>query len=351
MKTFNYAKYKSFALDAEAVSLLAKVYEAKGKQSVFVESAPAVLETLAAISKIQSTEASNRIEGIVTTKDRIEALLKHKSKPLNRDEEEIAGYRDVLTTIHESYAYIPLSANTILQLHRDLLKFTGLGYAGHFKNTDNIIAERNADGEITRTIFEPLKPYETPTAVNAICEEYRKAINEHSVDPLVIVPIFIHDFLCIHPFNDGNGRMSRLLTLLLFYQCGFSIGKYISIEKAIEKTKNDYYAALEQSSDGWNENTDSPLPFIKYMLRVLLSAYTDFEERIIVVSREKLSKSDRVKRVFDLTLGKITKEKLIELLPDISEPTIKLALNKLVKSGYIQVVGSGKNAAYVKTSN
>ena len=349
MKTFNYAKYKTFALDMETVSLLAKVYEAKGKQSVYAENTPAVLETLAAISKIQSTEASNRIEGIVTKKNRIEALLKYKSKPLNRDEEEIAGYRDVLSTIHESYAYIPLSANTILQLHRDLLKFTGMGYAGHFKNTDNIIAERGADGKITRTIFEPLKPYETPAAVNAVCDEYKAAINEHSVDPLVIIPKFIHDFLCIHPFNDGNGRMSRLLTLLLLYQCGFTIGKYISIEKVIEKTRADYYAALEESSDGWNDNTDSPLPFIKYMLRVLLSAYADFEERVIVVIKERLSKSDRVKRAIDLTLGKITKEKIIGLLPDVSEATVKLALNKLVKDGYIQVIGSGKNAAYVKT--
>jgi len=349
VKTFNYAKYKNFALDAEAVSLLAKVYEAKGKQSSFIQSAPAVLETLAAISKIQSTEASNRIEGIVTTKERIDALLRHKSKPLNRDEEEIAGYRDVLSTIHESYAYIPLSANTVLQLHRDLLKFTNLGYAGHFKNTDNIIAERDADGKTTRVIFEPLKPYETPTAVNTICEEYRAAMQQYSIDPLVIIPIFIHDFLCIHPFNDGNGRMSRLLTLLLLYQCDFLIGKYISIEKTIEKTKADYYAALEESSDKWNENGDSPLPFVKYMLRVLLNAYTEFEERVIAVSKEKLNKSDRVKRTFDLTLGKISKEKLIELLPDISGPTIKLALNKLVKEGYIQVVGSGRNAAYVKT--
>jgi Fic family protein len=308
------------------------------------------LETFAAVSKIQSTEASNKIEGIVTTKDRLEALLKHKSRPLNRNEEEIAGYRDVLATIHESYAYIPLSANTVLQMHRDLLKFTGLGYAGRFKNTDNIIAERSADGKITRTIFEPLKPYETPTAVNVICEEYRAALTEHLVDPLVIIPVFIRDFLCIHPFNDGNGRMSRLLTLLLFYQNDLTIGKYISIEKVIEKTKAYYYAALEESSNGWNDNSGSPLPFIKYTLRVLLSAYADFEERVITVLKEKLSKSDRVKRVFDLTPGKINKEKLIELLPDISEATIKLALNKLVKGRYIQVVGGGKNAAYVKTN-
>jgi Fic family protein len=350
MRTFDYSKYLNYALDGETVALLAKVYEAKGKQNLYTDSNPAVLETLVAISKIQSTEASNRIEGIVTTRERIEALLKRKSKPLNRDEEEIAGYRDVLSTIHESHEYIPLSANTILQRHRDLLKFTGLGYAGHFKNTNNIIAERGADGKITRTIFEPLKPYETPTAVNTICEQYAVALNELHIDPLIVIPIFIHDFLCIHPFNDGNGRMSRLLTLLLFYQNNFSIGKYISIEKTIEKTKSEYYFCLEQSSEGWNDNSDSPLPFIKYMLRVLLAAYTDFEERVIVVSKQKLNKSDRVRRIFDTTLGKITKEKIIELLPDVSPATIKLALNKLVKEGYIKVVGTGPAAGYVKAN-
>jgi Fic family protein len=350
MKIFNYAKYKNLALDSEAVSLFAKVYEAKGKQSLFASNTPSVLEVLAAISKIQSTEASNKIEGIVTTKDRIDALLKLKSKPLNRNEEEIAGYRDVLSTIHESYNYIPISTNTILQLHRDLLKFTELGYAGHFKNSDNIIAERAADGKITRTIFEPLKPYETPAAVNTICEQYNAAIEIHQIDPLIVIPIFVHDFLCVHPFNDGNGRMSRLLTLLLLYQNNFAIGKYISIEKVIEKTKADYYAALEESSDGWNDNADSPVPFIKYTLRVLLAAYNDFDERVITVKSDKLTKSARVKRVFDITLGKITKERLIEMLPEISEATIKLTLNKLVKEGYIQVVGSGKNSAYVKVN-
>ena len=348
MRIFNYIKYKTIPLDAEAVSLIAKVYEAKGKQSLFAESSPAILETLATISKINSTEASNKIEGIVTTKNRIDALLKRKSKPLNRNEEEIAGYRDVLATIHESHEYIPLSANTILQLHRDLLKFTGLGYAGNFKNSDNVIAEYSADGQITRTIFEPLKPYETPSAINTICEEYKTALNRHQIDPLILIPIFIHDFLCIHPFNDGNGRMSRLLTLLLFYQNGFTVGKYISVEKAIEKTKSDYYAALEESSNGWNQNADTPLPFIKYMLRILLSAYTDFEERVILVKRDKLTKAEQVKRIFDTTLGKITKATIIELLSDVSEATIKLALNRLVKDGYIEVVGSGRNAAYVK---
>jgi Fic family protein len=348
LKTFDYSKYKTFALDAEAVSILTKVYTMKGTQRAFMDSAPAVLEAFTTISKIESTEASNKIEGIVATKKRINALLKYKSKPLNRSEAVIAGYGEVLASIHESYNYIPLSVNIILKFHRDLLKFTGLEYGGRFKNTQNIIAECDASGKTTRVIFEPLKPHETPDAVNSICEEYKVALNYHSIDPLILIPIFIHDFLCIHPFSDGNGRMSRLLTLLLFYQNGFTIGKYISIEKIIEKTKYEYYIALEESSDKWNENASSPLPFIKYMLRVLLCAYADFEERVIIVSKEKLTKIDRVKRIFDQTIGKITKDKLIELLPDISKSTINLALNKLVKENYIKIVGDNKNIAFVK---
>jgi Fic family protein len=347
MKTFDYSKYKNLALDAEAVLLLTKVYEAKGRQNLFSDDNVAALKTLIAISKIQSTEASNKIEDIVTTAERIEALLKKKSKPLNRNEEEIAGYRDVLATIHESYAYIPLSADTILQLHRDLLRFTGSRYAGSFKNSDNIIAAKD-EGGITRTIFEPLKPYETPTALNAICDEYKAAMQKYLIDPIIVIPIFIHDFLCIHPFNDGNGRISRLLTLLLLYQNDFSIGKYISIERIIEKTKSDYYAALQKSSDGWNKNADTPLPFIKYTLRILLAAYTDFDERVIAVKNKKLKKSDQVKGIFDTVLGKITKEKIIGLLPNVSEATIKLALNRLVKEGFIKTVGSGPNTGYVK---
>ena len=350
MKEFHYEKYKGIAIDGEMVSLIAKIYEKKGEHIAYIEQEPEVLSALVEVSKIQSAEASNKIEGIVTTAERINALLKRKSKPLNRDEEEIAGYRDVLNTIHENYKYIPFSSNYILQLHRDLLKFTSLSYAGRYKNTDNIIAEKDADGNIVRTIFEPLKSYETPDAVISICEQYNKAIDNEFVDPLVLIPIVIHDFLCIHPFNDGNGRISRLLTLLLFYKNGFVVGKYISIERIIEQTKQEYYEALEQSSEGWLENKDNPRPFIKYMLRVLFLAYREFDERVVSVVKDKASKATQVKRVIDSRIGKITKKEIMEQLPNISEPTVKLALNALVKDGYIKVIGSGKNSGYVRTN-
>ena len=349
MKVFNYEKYKEVVLDSEVISLIAKIYEKKGEQGAYIEKEPEVLSTLVEVSKIQSTEASNRIEGIVTTAERINALLKRKSKPLNRNEEEIAGYRDVLNTIHNNYEYIPFNSNYVLQLHRDLLKFTSLSYAGKYKNTDNVIAEKDAAGNITRTIFEPLKPYETPDAIIDICEQYKKALGNEYVDPLILIPVVIHDFLCVHPFNDGNGRISRLLTLLLFYQNGFVVGKYISIERIIHEMKEEYYKALEQSGEGWHENNDNPLHFVKYMLQVLLRAYREFDERVVSVVKDKANKQDQVKRVIDFRLGKITKKEIIAELPNVSEPTIKLALNALVKESYIKVVGSGKNSAYVKT--
>lgn len=349
MKVFNYEKYKKISLDSEAISLIAQIYENKGEQGTYIEKDPEMLSTLVDVAKIQSTEASNRIEGVVTTAERINALLKRKSRPLNRNEEEIAGYRDVLNTIHNNYEYITLNSNYILQLHRDLLKFTTLNYAGHYKNTDNIIAEKDENGNITRTIFEPLKPYETTDAVMDICEQYKKAIDGAYADPLILIPIVIHDFLCIHPFNDGNGRLSRLLTLLLLYQNGFVVGKYISIERIILETKLEYYQALEQSSENWHENADNPLYFIKYMLQVLLSAYREFDDRVVSVVKDKTSKQDQVKHVIDERIGKITKKEIMAKLPNVSEPTIKLALNALVKSGYVKIVGSGKNAGYVRT--
>ena len=350
MRIFDYEKYKGLALDSEVVSLIAKIYEKKGEHGAYIEREPEVLATLVEVSKIQSTEASNKIEGIVTTAERISALLKRKSKPLNRNEEEIAGYRDVLNTIHENYEYIPFSSNYILQLHRDLLKFTSLSYAGKYKNTDNIIAEKDASGTIIRTIFEPLKPYETPDAIFSICEQYNKANDCEYIDPLVLIPITIHDLLCVHPFNDGNGRISRLLTLLLFYKNGFVVGKYISIERIIEQTKEDYYASLEKSGVGWHDNKDNPLAFIKYMLRVLLLAYREFDERVVSVVKDKANKQDQVKRVIDARIGKITKKEIMDALPNVSEPTVKLALNALVKDGYIRVIGTARNSAYVKTN-
>ena len=350
LKIFNYEKYKSLVLDSETISLIARIYEKKGEQGVYIDSEPESLAALVEVAKIQSTEASNKIEGIVTTQERITALLKRKSKPLNRDEEEIAGYRDVLNTIHNNYEYIPFNSSHILQLHRNLFQHTSLGFAGKYKNTDNIIVEKDASGNIIDTLFEPLKPYETPDAIASICKEFERALALEYVDPLILIPIAIHDFLCAHPFNDGNGRMSRLLTLLLLYKSGFVVSKFISLENIILNTKQEYYNALRLSDEGWHESRHNPVFFVKYMLRVLYKAYREFDERVVLSIKDKANKQDQVRRIIDSTLGKITKKQIAEKLPFVSEPTIKLALINLVKQGHIKVVGTGRNSAYVRTN-
>lgn len=262
MRRFNYDTLKDRHWDSEILGLVAQIHEFKGRQELYLKQKPAALDKLVEIAKIQSTEASNKIEGIVTTSTRMQQLCQDKTTPRNRDEEEIMGYRDVLNTIHESYEYIPIRASYILQLHRDLYKYSGKDIGGRFKNTQNMIAETKADGtQVVR--FTPLPPYETPAAIDAICESFNQVIDSCVIDPLVLILVFIHDFLCIHPFNDGNGRMSRLLTTLLLYRCGYMVGRYISIESKIEKTKSNYYDALEKSGTGWYEESNDPSPFIK----------------------------------------------------------------------------------------
>ena len=247
MRDFQYKKEYEALLTPDIVSLLSTIHEYKGRQTLFMDTRPEVLRSLLDAAKIQSTEASNRIEGIITTDVRLKQLVREKTMPRTRSEKEIAGYRDVLSTIHESYAYIPPRPSLILQLHRDLYKYSGMSIGGSYKSSDNVIAEDRADG--TRTIrFQPVAAWETPEAMQQLCEELTAALGDPELDPLVVIPMFVLDFLCIHPFNDGNGRMSRLLTLLLLYRAGYTVGKYISLEKLIADSKETYYEALQSSS-------------------------------------------------------------------------------------------------------
>ena len=237
------------------------------------------LSELLEIALIQSTEASNRIEGIVTTDDRLKKIVMNKTTPKGRSEREIAGYRDVLTTIHENYDYIPIKPGMILQLHRDLYRFSNSPIGGSFKNSDNIIAEQLPDGT-KRVRFQPVPAWETAEAIDTICDAFQKALDDAEMDPLLLIPMFILDFLCIHPFNDGNGRMSRLLTLLLLYRSGYFVGKYISIERLIADSKETYYEALQDSSMQWHEGENDYLPFVRYMLGIVIAAYREFSSRV-----------------------------------------------------------------------
>ncbi len=346
MRTFHYSEIKNQKWDSDILSLIAAIYKEAGKQELYLKQRPQELEKLVEIAKVQSTEASNAIEGIVTTNTRIKQLVEEKTTPRNRDEQEIAGYRDALNIIHESFDAIPITQNYILQLHKILYSHMNNPMAGRTKSVQNYIGATYPDGHV-ETLFTPLAPYETAEALDRICEEYNRVIGNMEVEPLIVIPIFIHDFLCIHPFNDGNGRMSRLLTTLLLYRNGFYVGKYISLEAKIANNKDLYYDALRQAQIGWHEETDNPIAFIKYLLGTILAACHDFEDRFALIET-KLSALEMVRRATQNKIGRFTKQDIRELCPSLSISSVEGALRKLVASGEVKREGKGKNICYYR---
>jgi Fic family protein len=347
VKVYNFKDTPKTLLTPDIVALLTGIHEHKGRQELFLESHADALATLMEIAKIQSTGASNAIEGIHTTDKRLEELVRDRSAPRNRSEQEIAGYRDVLASIHESYDYIHPRPNIILQLHRQLYSFAKSSIGGSYKNTDNAISETDAEGNQT-VRFKPVPAFLTPTAMDSLCTAFIESVEKDEHDALLLIPMFILDFLCIHPFSDGNGRISRLLTLLLFYRAGYTVGKYISLEKLIERSKETYYEALRDSSVGWHENQSDYIPFVRYYLGILQKANSEFEDRSEHLQYRGKIKFDRVKAVIDRKIGKITKKEIMEACPDISKITVERALTTLVKSGYLVKIGGGRTAAYGK---
>ena len=346
MRTLNYKETYQELLTPEIVSYMTQIHEQKGQQNLFIEAHKDALTELLEIAKIQSTDASNRIEGIITTDDQLKKIVRNKTTPRNCSEREIAGYRDVLASIHEDYDYIPIRPNMILQLHRDLYKFNNTGFGGNYKNNNNIIAEELPDGT-KRIRFQPVPAWETPEAIETLCSTFNDAMNDPDLDPLLLMPIFILDFLCIHPFNDGNGRMSRLLTLLILYRSGYIVGKYISLEKLIADHKESYYEALQDSDAGWHEAENDYLPFVRYMLGIIIAAYRDFESRVQILITKGLTKPDRVREIIRNTTGKMTKTEIMELCPNISQKTVERALSSLQKSNDIIKIGGGRYTTYI----
>lgn len=346
MREFNYSQIRNQKWDSELLSLIAAIYKEAGKQELYLKQRPQELEKLVEIAKIQSTEASNAIEGIVTTSTRIRQLVEEKTTPRNRDEQEIAGYRDALNIIHESFDAIPVTQNYILQLHKIMYSHMNNPMAGRTKNVQNYITATYPDGH-TEILFTPLEPYETPEALDRICGEFNKVIGNMELEPLIAIPVFIHDFLCIHPFNDGNGRMSRLLTSLLLYRCGFYVGRYISLEAKIAKNKDLYYSALSESQTGWHEGTEDAVPFIKYILGSVLAAYKDFEDRFALVEIKRTA-LETVRMASQSKIGRFTKQDIRELCPSLSLSAIESALRKMVDDGELKREGSGKNICYYR---
>lgn len=345
MKEFDYIEKWKKLLTPDIVNYLTTIHEYRGEQRLIAERHADVLESLVEVARIQSTESSNKIEGIYTSDERLKKIVLDKTMPKTRNECEIAGYRDVLNTIHESFQHIPIRDTFILQLHRDLYRFENANDGGKFKTSDNIIEEEDGQGnKFVR--FRPLPAWETPEAIANLCAAYNEAVNRREADPLLIIPMFIIDFLCIHPFNDGNGRMSRLLTLLLLYQHDYIVGKYISLEKLIEKTKDGYYEVLQKSSIGWTEDENDYEPFVKYMLGIITAAYRDFFERAKMVEEKKVPKPDRIEELIKNHVGTITKSEIIENTPGISQTTIQRTLTELVKKEKIIKIGGGRYTKY-----
>ena len=346
MRNFNYSKIKDIKWDSEILSLVASIYRYQGKQELYLKQRPNELEKLIDIAKIQSTESSNKIEGIVTTSVRLKQLLEEKTTPRNRNEQEIVGYRDVLDIIHENFDVIPISRNYILQMHKILYSHMNNPLAGKTKNVQNYISATYPDGH-SEVLFTPLSPFETPGALDLICDEYNRVIGNFEVEPIIMIPIFIHDFLCIHPFNDGNGRLSRLLTTLLLYKNGFYVGRYISLESLIAKDKGSYYEALNKAGMNWQNGNEDIVPFIKYLLGIILAAYKAFDDRFSIVE-DKLSAVEMVRKAISQKIGRFSKQDIRELCPSLSISSIEGSLRKLVEEGELRREGVGRSTKYIR---
>lgn len=340
---FDYNKRPEELMTPDIMRLVLSIHEHRGKQELYRVTTPAILDRLCEVATIQSTAASNRIENIKTSDKRLRDILAEKVKPKNRDEREIAGYRYVLDMIHTQYEHIPITPNVILQLHRDLYRQVDSAFSGNWKDSDNQIQERLPDGTMA-VRFQPTSAAGTPAAVEALCAEYNKAIERGENDPLILSAMFVFDFVSIHPFNDGNGRMSRLLTLLLLYKSNYLIGKYVSIEHEIEKTKDTYYEALEASSSGWHEEANDYLPFVSYLLGVVLTCYKTLDMRMEVI--DTLNPERLIRHFFETHLGAVSKREITDAYPTVSTRTTERVLKKLQDEGFIEKTGAARATRY-----
>ena len=347
MRSFNYSKIKEQKWDSDVLGLIAAIYKYAGKQELYLKQKPDGLEKLVEIAKIQSTKSSNAIEGIVTTNTRIRQLVEEKTTPKNRDEEEIAGYRDALNAIHLGYDTIDFREADILRLHEMMMSIAGYEYGGQYKTDDNVILEVDADGN-RRVRFRPTPAAETKQAMEQLELAYMEARNDAGINQLLLIPCVILDFLCIHPFRDGNGRMSRLLSLLLLYKNGYDAGKYVSFEEQINNYKAWYYEALRQSSAGWETNENTYFPFIENFLSTLYMCYKELDKRFAVVHGKKITKKARIEATVLNSLTPLSKAEICKILPDVSPTTVEAVLGAMVKSGSIKRIGASRSARYIK---
>ena len=347
MRKFDYSFLNNGLLPANLVNLTSNIASLKTMAGVRKEEHQAVFTELEAVAKIQSIKSSNAIEGIVTSDKRIAAIVNQNSAPLNHNEAEIAGYRDALNAIHLGYDTIDFREADILLLHGMMMSIAGYEYGGQYKTDDNVILEVDADGN-RRVRFRPTPAAETKQAMEQLELAYMEARNDAGINQLLLIPCVILDFLCIHPFRDGNGRMSRLLSLLLLYKNGYDAGKYISFEEQINNYKSWYYEALRQSSAGWETNENTYFPFIENFLSTLYMCYKELDKRFAVVHGKKITKKARIEATVLNSLTPLSKAEICKILPDVSPTTVEAVLGSMVKSGSIKRIGASRSARYIK---
>lgn len=329
------------------VGAIAKINEYKGKQDLFYQQSPEILSTLQEIAEIQSAESSTRIEGIKVPNQKLKEILRQKTTPRDRSEAEVSGYRDVLAQVHASFAHMPVKPQVILQLHRDMYKYLPQ-QGGKWKHSDNVIEERLADGT-KRVRFVPVKSFLVPGAMDELCDSFNACRGKGEIDDLILIFAFILDFLCIHPFNDGNGRMSRLLTILLLYQAGFEVCRFIPLERIIEESKETYYSSLEKSSQGWLGRDHNPVPWLEYSLGVLLAAYKEFEERVNLAGRQRGTKTALIREIVMHFRGDFSIQDIERACPNVSRPTIHRVLGALKNEGLVDCIVPGRHARWRRT--
>lgn len=332
----------------ELVATIREIGEGKGKQDLFKERAPDVLENLKQVAIIESTESSNRLEGVTVPRSVLRKLVKENEDPKagNRSEGEVAGYRNVLALIHERHEHIDFTPNVIMQLHRDLFRFSSGGQGGTWKATDNLITERRSDGSLF-VRFEPTPAWQTSAAMQQLHDQYVEASNS-DVDAVILIALYILDFLCIHPFSDGNGRMVRLLTVLLLYREEYEVGRYISLERLIENTKQSYYETLYKSSQGWHASEHDPMPWVSYFLSVVNAAYSEFAERVGELREGRGMKTQLVLQSVEQTIGDFSISELHQKCPTVGWDMLRHVLRGERDAGRLEVVGRGRGARWRK---
>ena len=347
MHRFDYTFLDNGLLPAKLVNLTSAISSLKTMAGVRKESFAKVFTELEAVARVQSVKSSNAIEGIVTSDERIAAIVNQNSVPLNHDEAEIAGYRDALNAIHTDHAQMDFQQRDILLLHSMLMSIAGYEYGGQYKTDDNVILEIDAEGN-RRVRFRPTPAEETAQAMEQLELAYLAARDDANINQLLLIPCVILDFLCIHPFRDGNGRMSRLLSLLLLYKNGYDAGKYVSFEEQINNCKAFYYDTLKQSSDGWSENQNTYFPFIENFLSTLYMCYKELDKRFAVVHGKKITKKARIEATVLNSLTPISKTEICRILPDVSPTTVEAVLGAMVTAGQIKRIGAARNSRYIK---